>query len=112
MNSQAPLESLLALCTLRLDAGDCPRGTAFFAAPGYAITAAHVIRDAEVVQLHGKLGSWEAHVEDVRPRTLEEPRWCSLSTPPDLALLRVDRGPSHSCVLLGQANPAAGTPVL
>jgi hypothetical protein len=110
--SQADLEKLLALCTLRLDAGDGPRGTAFFTAPRYAITAAHVIRDVEEVRLHGKLGTWEGYVQDIRPRSLEEAGPFAPSPPPDLALLSVDRGPDHSCVLLSETNPGAGTPVL
>jgi hypothetical protein len=117
MTSQVALEDMLASCTLRVDTSEGPQGTAFFVAPEYAITAAHVVNGAKGtrVQLHGRLGTWIGHVHDSRPEaeafgnSVTAP---GLSPPPDVALIRLVGGAAHSCVLLGDQKMAAGMAVI
>src|ERR1035438_10365046 len=94
--------ALLAACTVRLDTGQGPQGTAFFVAPHYAVTAAHVVggeRDLRV-SLAGEQGSWRGHVEDTRP-----PAAAAIAgqpyPAPDVALLSLDGLAAPLCALLG-----------
>ena len=115
MSDRFPVEHLLALATLRLDAGDVTRGTAFFVAPDYAVTAAHVVRGVTGGQIHltGRIGTWTGQVEDIRPPVrAHPPSQDKPYPPPDVALIRVDQGPAHMCALLGNRRPASGTRVL
>jgi hypothetical protein len=94
--------ALLAACTVRLDTGQGPQGTAFFVAPHYAVTAAHVVggeRDLRV-SLAGEQGSWRGHVEDTRPPAAAAAAGRPYPAP-DVALIRIDDGPGHLCALLG-----------
>jgi Trypsin-like peptidase domain len=96
-------ETLLARCTLRLDTATGPQGTAFFVAPRYAVTAAHVV-DGTVglaVWLQGPGTRWQGHVEACRPATPAAFTGDGWTYPaPDVALIRIDEGPGHLCVLL------------
>jgi len=116
MTDRRKAESLLAACTVRLDAYDGPpRGTAFFVAPGYAMTAAHVVGGARglPVQLHGRPGFWPGHVENVwPPADAGSPMSGQPYPPPDLALIRIDDGPAHMCALLSDRRPAGGAAVI
>lgn len=113
MTTGLDLRTLLARCTARLDMAGGPAGTAFFVAPGYAVTAAHVVNgiEGQQVWLYSPPSSWQAHVDDVRPAasTVAPGR---LYPPPDVALLRIDGGPEHLCALLARQLPTVGTPVL
>ena len=115
MSSSLGLKTLLARCTARLDISGGPAGTAFFVAPGYAVTAAHVVGGtAELdVWLHSPRGSWQGHVKDVRP-AVATPAAVVPGRPypaPDVALIRIDDGPEHLCAMLGGQLPDDGTPV-
>jgi S1-C subfamily serine protease len=103
---------LLATCTARLDTDSGPQGTAFFVAPGYAVTAAHVIGGADglPVQLTEGQQSWRGHVADVRP-----PGEVASASPypaPDVALIKIDDGPEHACVFLSRQFPDLGARVM
>jgi hypothetical protein len=114
MRREDTTEGLLAACSARLDTDACPQGTAFFVAPGYAITAAHVIGDADglQVQLVEGLHSWHGHVADVRPLHANKIATTSPYTAPDVALIEVDDGPEHACALLSMQLPGAGARVM
>jgi len=43
MNHDEIAGRLLVACSARLDTDAGPQGTAFFVAPGFAVTAAHVV---------------------------------------------------------------------
>jgi len=108
-------EKMLASCTLRVEIDNAAQGTAFFVAPGYAITAAHVVGGScgTGVHLHGPLSSWTGHVVEVRPEVRgDAPAAGRLAPPPDVALIQIAGGATHSCVLLGDRGIATGTPVL
>jgi hypothetical protein len=102
-------KALLKACSARLDAEDGPLGTAFFVAPGYAISAAHVVRGAVglPVQLTDGQSRWHGHVVDARPPGSPEVLRTSPYPAPDLALMKIDRGPEHRCALLS-TRPAVG----
>lgn len=104
---------LLAACSARLDTDASPQGTAFFVAPGYAVTAAHVIDGAYglPVRLTEGPNSWRGHVADVRP-PLAEGASASPYPAPDIALIKVDDGPEHACALLGRQFPHLGVRVM
>jgi len=114
MSERHPAERLLAQCTARLDADGLPRGTAFFVAPRYAITSAHVVSGLPglPVVLHNRQGVWAGQAEEVWPPAY--PGWLGLPDPypaPDVALIRIDDGPVHLCALLAERLPADGTDV-
>lgn len=113
---QLALDRLLARCTLRVDVDDAPRGTAFFVAPGLALTAAHILNGAQnaSVRLTGDQGLWKGHVADVRPpwATGNSAKTGRVYPPPDLALIRVVEGPGHACVLLGRSRPPIGARIM
>jgi hypothetical protein len=102
--------SLLSACSVRLDTDAGPQGTAFFVAPGYAVTAAHVIGGAAglPVQLTGGSDVWRGCVSDVRPPVDSEISVASPYPAPDVALIRIDDGPGHECALLGRKLPHLG----
>lgn len=106
--------SLLSACSVRLDTDAGPRGTAFFVAPGYAVTAAHVVGGVAglLVRLTGGPGVWRGHVADARPPLAGEVRSGSPYPAPDIALISIDDGPGHACALLGRKLPRLGTRVL
>jgi hypothetical protein len=95
---------LLAACSVRLDTADGPQGTAFFVAPRFAVTAAHVVggSDGLWVQLIEEQHSWCGHVADVRPSRASGFALTSPYPAPDVALIEVDEGPQNACVLLGR----------
>ncbi len=95
---------LLAAYSARLDTDDGPQGTAFFVAPSFAVTAAHVVEgsDGLRVQLIEEQHSWCGHVADVRPSRASGITLTSPYPAPDIALIEVDEGPQHACALLGR----------
>jgi Trypsin-like peptidase domain len=105
---------LLSACSARLDTNLGPRGTAFFVAPGYAVTAAHVIGGAAglLVQLTEGSRNWNGHVADVRPQLTDAATTASRYPAPDLALIKVDDGPEHACALLARQFPDLGGRVM
>jgi Trypsin-like peptidase domain len=115
MNWEDTAKDLLASCSARLDTGAGPQGTAFFVAPGYAVTAAHVISGADglPVQLSEGKRSWRGHVTDVRPPSADEIRSeAPYPATPNIALIKVDDGPEHACALLGRQFPSLGVRVM
>jgi Trypsin-like peptidase domain len=106
MKHEQTASDLLASCSARLDTGAGPQGTAFFVAPGYAVTAAHVVGggDGLPVQLSEGTHSWHGHVVDVRP-AVGEIDDATLYAAPDIALVEIDDGPEHACALLGRQFP-------
>lgn len=100
-------EELLASCSALLHTDAGPQGTAFFVAPGYAITAAHVVDGAEglAVQLTERASTWRGRVTAVRPRGASTAGDTATYPAPDLALITVEDGPAHACALLGQEIP-------
>lgn len=105
---------LLATCSARLEAGGRPQGTAFFVAPGYAVTAAHVIGGTEGLQVVLREGalSWHGHVADVRPPHALTAADSAPYPAPDIALIKVDNGPDHACALLNAQFPNLGAWVM
>lgn len=103
-------EDLLATCSARLDTDAGPQGTAFFVAPGYAVTAAHVTGGTARVPVWLSDGShsWHGHVADVRPPLPSENASTSPYPAPDIALIAIDDGPEHSCALLASQLPELG----
>lgn len=110
MNGEHTAKDLLASCSARLDTAAGPQGTAFFVAPGYAVTAAHVISGAEglAVRLSEGTRSWNGRVIDVCPPLADESASQSPYPAPDIALIKIDDGPEHACALLGRQLPVAG----
>jgi hypothetical protein len=95
---------------VRIDSADgVPLGTGFFAAPGWAITCAHVVGQRRTVKVvpadsHNDLGktSWEVAARSELPPA----DWNSAFWPfPDLALLRADSDVEHLCPLLEPLDP-------
>jgi S1-C subfamily serine protease len=105
---------LLASCSALLRTDERPRGTAFFIAPGWAVTAAHVVDGAEGtnVQLSEAPHIWSGHVADVHPPSDNVIAGTSPYPAPDVALVRIDEGPAHACALLGQRLPHIRTSVM
>jgi hypothetical protein len=105
---------LLSACSVRLDIDAGPRGTAFFVAPGYAVTAAHVIDGAVSlpVQLTEGSRSWHGYVADVRPRLAGNITNESPYPAPDVALIKIDDGPEHACALLATQRLDLGSRVM
>jgi len=114
MKSEDTAKALLAACSARLDTDAGPQGTAFFVAPGYAVTAAHVVGGAEglLVRLSERSDSWQGHVADSRPPFTDEIASASLYPAPDIALIKIDEGPDHACALLGRRLPDSGVRVM
>ena len=110
MSGGLDLKTLLARCTARLDTAAGPAGTAFFVAPGYAVTAAHVVDGIAGldVWLHSPPGRWQGQVEDARPAAAAAVPGRPYP-PPDAALIRIVDGPQHLCALLGGQLPGDGT---
>jgi S1-C subfamily serine protease len=86
-------------------------GTAFFVAPGYAVTAAHLVAGlaGHKIRLSEGPATWAAHVIDVRPA---EASVGQVYPPPDVALVELDDGPKHRCVLLARGLPRIGARML
>lgn len=114
MKREDVILSLLSACSVRLDTDAGPQGTAFFVAPGYAVTAAHVIAGAAglPVRLTGGSDVWRGYVADVRPPLDSEIGSASPYPAPDIALIRVDDGPGNVCALLGKEPPHLGARVM
>jgi hypothetical protein len=105
---------LLAACSARLDTDAGPQGTAFFVAPGFAITAAHVVGSPDGLGAWLSEGprSWRGHVADVRPRLSSRLAATSPYPAPDVALIELDEGPQHACALLGKHPPRENARVM
>jgi Trypsin-like peptidase domain len=97
-------ERMLAACSARLDTDVGPQGTAFFVAPGFAVTAAHVVGGADGLRVRLSEGqrSWRGHVADVRPPRASEIAPTSPYPAPDIALIEVEDGPQQTCALLSK----------
>ena len=95
---------LLLACSARLDTDAGPQGTAFFVAPRFAVTAAHVIGGVNglEVQLNEGSRNWRGHVVGVHPSLHRKIATTSLYPAPDVALIKVDEGPRHACALLAK----------
>ena len=104
MKREDVAERMLAACSARLDTDVGLQGTAFFVAPGFAVTAAHVVGGADGLRVRLSEGQdrWGGHVADVRPSRAGETAPTSPSPPPDIALIEIDEGPQHTCALLGK----------
>ena len=88
------LYELLRSCTVRLSVPKKTQGTGFFVAPGFILTCAHVVQEAQrtgiVVDAYWNDQTYPAQTKDVR------------ATPyPDIALLQVNLT-SHPCVYLSE----------
>lgn len=105
---------LLAACSARLDTDAGPRGTAFFVSPGYAVTAAHVVDGADGLPVWLSEGqcTWHGHVTDARPPAVGAMADRSTYPAPDIALIKIDEGPAHSCALLSHGLPDLGAWVM
>ena len=114
MRPENTAEDLLAICSARLDTDAGPQGTAFFVAPDYAVTAAHVIGGTARVPVWLSAGShsWRGHVADVRPPLASEIAGTSPYPAPDIALIAIDDGPEHKCALLASQLPELGVRVM
>ncbi len=114
MKHEDAATDLLTTCSVRLDTEAGPQGTAFFVAPGYAVTAAHVIGGADglPVRLSGESSTWRGHVADVRPPLTTETASASPYPAPDVALIKIDDDPRHACALLGRQFPGIGVRVM
>jgi hypothetical protein len=114
MKREDTARDLLTSCSARLDTDAGPQGTAFFVAPGYAVTAAHVIggTDGLPVRLSEGSYSWQGHVADVRPPLASEIATASVYPAPDIALIKIDEGPEHACALLAGQLPDPGARVM
>src|ERR1017187_5936267 len=99
MKSEDIARDLLSACSTRLDTDEGPQGTAFFIAPGCAVTAAHVVGGAKGlrVRLHERSASWHGYVADVRPPLASEVPSASPYPATDVALIEIDDGPDHAC---------------
>jgi hypothetical protein len=98
--------NLLVACSARLDTDGGPQGTAFFVAPGFAVTAAHVVSGAYGLPVRLSEGSdtWRGRVADVRPPLAGEIAATSPYPAPDVALIEIDEGPEHACALLASKH--------
>jgi Trypsin-like peptidase domain len=105
---------LLASCSARLDTDAGPQGTAFFVAPGYAVTAAHLTGGNAGLPVRLSEGPhlWYGHVADVRPPLAIEIAGASPYPAPDIALIKIDNGPEHACALLASQFPDLGVRVM
>jgi hypothetical protein len=104
---------LLASCSALLCDEAGPQGTAFFVAPGYAITAAHLVRaDGLAVRLSEGTRTWYGRVTDIRPPCSSVTGGTEPYPAPDIALITIDDGPTHGCALLGRHLPGIGTRVM
>jgi hypothetical protein len=114
MRHENAAEDLLTSCSARLDTDAGPQGTAFFVAPGYAVTAAHVIDGTTGLPVQLSEGShiWNGHVADVRPPLAGEIAGTSTYPAPDIALIEIDDGPEHGCALLARQFPELGGRVM
>lgn len=105
---------LLVACSGRLDTDAGPQGTALFVAPGFAVTAAHVIGGVNRLGVRLTEGprNWRGHVVDVRPSLAREVPAAAPYPAPDVALIEVDEGPRHACALLAKHPPAENARVM
>jgi len=105
---------LLVTCSARLDTDAGPQGTAFFVAPGFVVTAAHVVGGADGLPVRLSEGQhrWRGHVADVRPPSAGEMAATAPYPAPDIALIGIDEGPEHACALLGKHFPGEGVRVM
>jgi hypothetical protein len=114
MRPENTAKDLLATCSARLDTDAGPQGTAFFVAPGYAVTAAHVTGGTAGLPVWLSEGPrlWHGRVADVCPPLSSEIAGASLYPAPDLALITIDDGPAHACALLASQLPELGARVM
>jgi Trypsin-like peptidase domain len=93
---------LLASCSALLSDDAGPRGTAFFVAPGYAVTAAHLVGvEGAAVRLSEGTCTWHGRVTGVRPPFAGAADRAQTYPAPDVALITIDDGPGHACARLG-----------
>ena len=115
MTDRHPAQRLLELCTVRVECDGTAKGTAFFVAPGYAMTAAHVVGGALglSVVLRSEQGTWNGRVTNLWPPGNCE--WTHVPDPyppPDVALIGINDGPRHLCAFLARKRPRAGAEVM
>lgn len=106
MSDGTEFEKLLAACTPLVHVDNKPVGTAFYVAPGWAITAAHVVKWPEIqVKLVDSNAMLTGRVAQVWPDVTGSSGVHGL---PDLALIKVD-GTDHPCVRLSDRTPSVHT---
>jgi hypothetical protein len=105
---------LLVTCSARIDTDAGPQGTAFFVAPGFAVTAGHVVGGADALPVRLSEGQhcWRGHVADVRHPFVGEMATTAPHPAPDIALIGIDEGPDagKSPTKSGKRLSGSGTP--
>jgi len=92
------LIDLLRTCVVKISVSQ-KRGTGFFVAPGFILTCAHVVGDAQTVQISWQGKPFSAQVQTVHAEMHPELGFSY----PDLTLLRVEQIENHPCVWLDEA---------
>jgi hypothetical protein len=90
----------------RVDGAVC--GTGFFVAPGWVLSAAHVVGDADRVRVVPDVSVSDRPVDAVVVARSGAPDGTALWPYPDLALLRLAEAVNHPCVWLHPGDPVEG----
>ena len=105
------LETHLRHCVTRVELLDSSgellgHGTAFFIAPGLALTCRHVIALALEADRRIRIVTWDRRVLEARVEDAPSEPW------PDLALLRVPEGADQPCVVIEREKVARNAQVV